>query len=155
MHIRNIHFHSCSAHIAKPCTQEYTTPQVHGNTHLCVFPYSFVHINMPSHAFMPTVTQQSCSWCPCSPTSPEAAASRPHLIRTEGHVGCTWTHGHMGTHAVVPGGITYMCPALHVARYVHTRASRHRHTCLGSHLLSRTATHTPPLMQALPLPPDP
>lgn len=50
-------------------------------------------------------------------TSPEAAASRSHLICTEGHVGCTW---HMGTRAVVPGGITYMCPALHVAMCVHT-----------------------------------
>lgn len=156
MHIHNIHLHSCSAHIAKQCMHLYTIPQVHRNTYTYVcFPIlshtstcPFVHLCPQSH----NIHAAGALVHPV--TSPEAAASRPHLICTEGHVGCTWTHGHTCCSARWDH---LHVPCIACGNVCAHSASRHRHTCLGSHLLSRTATHTPPLMQALPLPlpPDP
>lgn len=98
------------------------SPSIHRNA--CVS-YPFTHV-YELFACICVTSHNACtgSCSVHSVTGPQAAAPRPQLICTERqHMGHTCSHAHIGTCAIMPGGVTYVCPALHVERSMRTSAS--------------------------------
>lgn len=117
--------HTATMHTEQRTACTHTqSPSMHRNAHTCVS-YPFTCVCMPLTHIYVTVTQctHRLMLSVHSVAGPQAAAPRPHLIRTERHMGHACSHVHMYTCAVMPGGVTSVCPAFHMGRSMHTSAS--------------------------------
>lgn len=95
-------------------------------TPACV-PYPSTHVHASHSHYVHSHTMYMQAHAPFTQSQLTGYNTQtPSNLHREAHRTHTRTRMH-GTCAIMPAGVTYMCAALHVGRYVHTGASRHRH----------------------------
>lgn len=95
-------------------------------TPACV-PYPSTHVHAPHSHYVHSHTMYMQAHAPFTQSQLTGYSTQtPPNLHQEAHGTHTRTHMH-GTCAIMTAGVTYMCAALHMGRYMHTGPSRNRH----------------------------